>query len=71
MLNLTRKLDQVIVIVLPTGEECRVQVRRIEQGRVMLGLDFPRDWIIHREEVLYRENHGDRNHRDPAPVESS
>lgn len=47
MLVLSRKRDQVIVI----GDLIRITVVRIEDGRVRLGIEAPRDMPVVREEL--------------------
>ena len=47
MLVLTRKRDQVLLI----GDSIRIKVIRLEDGRVSLGIEAPRDLQIVREEV--------------------
>lgn len=50
MLILTRKQSQQIHI----GEEIKVRVIEIKGGQVRLGIDAPRRYAIHREEIYLR-----------------
>ena len=47
MLILTRKLDESIVL----GKDIEVKVLGIEDGKVKLGIDAPRDVDIYRKEI--------------------
>ena len=47
MLVLTRKRDQVLLL----GDSIRITVIRVEDGRVRLGIEAPRDVPVVREEV--------------------
>ncbi len=50
MLILTRKSGESITI----GEDIKIQVIEIKGRQVRLGIDAPKDCIIHREEVYLR-----------------
>ena len=50
MLILTRKSSEVIMI----GDEIKIQVIEIKGKQVRLGIDAPREFSIHREEVYLR-----------------
>jgi carbon storage regulator len=50
MLVLTRKLGESITI----GDEIRVTVLGIQRKQVRLGIEAPREIVVHREEV-YKE----------------
>jgi len=50
MLVLTRKIDQGIMI----GDNVRVIVVDVRGDQVKLGIEAPRDVVVHREEI-YRE----------------
>lgn len=50
MLILTRKLDEEIII----GDDIRIRIVGIENGKVKLGIDAPEDMSIIRGE-LYQE----------------
>lgn len=52
MLVLSRKRNEKIVIVTPSGEEIVVGVIEVRGDRVRLGMEAPRDHSIHREEVM-------------------
>lgn len=47
MLVLTRKIDQSIII----GENIRVVVVDVRGDQVKIGIDAPRDIMVHRHEV--------------------
>lgn len=48
MLILTRKKDESIVI----GDNIKIQIIAIEEGRVKIGIEAPADIEIYRSEVL-------------------
>ncbi len=50
MLILTRKIGESINI----GNDIKVTVVSIEGGQARLGIDAPRDVIVHREEIYQR-----------------
>jgi len=50
MLILTRKKNESIII----DEQIKVTILELDNNRVQLGIEAPRDIIIHREEV-YRD----------------
>lgn len=50
MLVLTRKIGESITI----GTDIKVTVVSIDANQVRLGIDAPRDVIVHREEVYKR-----------------
>ncbi|MGI6149912.1 MAG: carbon storage regulator CsrA [Firmicutes bacterium] len=50
MLVLTRKIDQGIMI----GDNIKIIVVDVRGDQVKLGIDAPRDVVVHREEI-YRE----------------
>lgn len=50
MLKLTRKKNESIII----DDKIKVTVLELDNNRVQLGIEAPRDIIIHREEV-YRD----------------
>jgi len=54
MLVLTRKLNQSIVILLPTGETITVKMTGYDRdGKgVRVGIDAPKHIIVHRQEVF-------------------
>ncbi len=47
MLVLTRKQDESIIV----GKNIEIKILGIEEGKVKLGIDAPRDVEIHRKEV--------------------
>lgn len=47
MLVLTRKVDQSIMI----GEEIRIVVVDVRGDQVKIGIDAPRDIMVHRHEI--------------------
>lgn len=50
MLVLTRKLGETITI----GDHVKVTVVGIDKGQVRIGIQAPRDVIVHREEIYRR-----------------
>ena len=50
MLVLTRKLGETITI----GDHIKVTIVGIDRGQVRLGIEAPRDVIVHREEIYQR-----------------
>lgn len=46
----------VIVIQTPEGEEIRVQILEVKNGGVAVGLTAPKDFKIHRQEILRGRN---------------
>ena len=50
MLILTRKLGESITI----GDDIKIQVLEIKGKQVRLGIDAPRKYSIHREEIYQR-----------------
>ena len=50
MLVLTRKLGETITI----GDHVKVTVVGIDKGQVRLGIEAPRDIVVHREEIYQR-----------------
>lgn len=52
MLCLSRKLEEEIRI----GDEIRIKVTRISDGRVRLGIDAPKGMSIRRAELEPRES---------------
>lgn len=57
MLCLERQHGEAIVLLLPEGQQVRVTVDLSRPGRVILGVEAPREVPIWREELLrgYRE----------------
>lgn len=54
MLVLQRKLDERIVIEYPGQPLVTIDVVRLKEGTVRLGIDAPREVAIHRQEVYDR-----------------
>lgn len=50
MLILTRKVGETIVI----GDNIRVSVLSVQGNQVRVGVDAPRDVVVHREEIYDR-----------------
>ncbi|MBF4694503.1 carbon storage regulator CsrA [Fusibacter ferrireducens] len=50
MLVLTRKKDESIII----NDNIVIQIMSIEDGKVKIGIDAPKDVIIHRSEVVQK-----------------
>jgi len=63
MLVLSRKLSEKIVITAPCGTQitvCLVEIRHAKKCRI--GVEAPRDWIVHRKEVadaIAKQKQGD------------
>jgi len=55
MLILTRRVGEKVY--LGDSNEICVTVTKVREGVVSLGFDAPRDVVIRREELLYRETH--------------
>lgn len=47
MLILTRKLDESIII----NDNIEIKIVAIGEGKIKVGIDAPRDVVIHRKEV--------------------
>ncbi|WP_026894437.1 carbon storage regulator CsrA [Clostridiisalibacter paucivorans] len=63
MLVLTRKKDESIII----GENIEIVITEIEEGKVKLGINAPRDINIYRKEIyedIRTENKEAANNRD-------
>jgi sRNA-binding carbon storage regulator CsrA len=52
MLALMRKCGQKTIVTLPDGRKGIVQVVWVQGDHVKLGLAFPRDVVIEREEIV-------------------
>lgn len=52
MLVISRRAPQRVRLVTPTGTEIWVTVLDVDRGKVRLGLEAPRDVLIHREELI-------------------
>ncbi len=62
MLIVSRKKNQVVIITMPDGTRCRVQVVEIRGEKARLGFDFPKHVSVNREEV---QEVIDREHGPP------
>lgn len=58
MLILTRKVGETIVI----GDDIRVSVLSVQGNQVRIGVDAPRDIVVHREEI-YDRIQGEAKHK--------
>lgn len=66
MLILTRKKNQKIVVRTKRGERLDLMVVDIDtqgRGSVRLGVDAPKDWSIHREEIDRKVNNATQDTR--------
>lgn len=54
MLSIARKDGQQVVLLLPSGEQVWIVVKR-DNDRVQLGISAPKEVKILRSELLYRE----------------
>lgn len=52
MLVLSRFPKERVFIICPDGTELIIQAVEYRQGRMQLGFDAPKGYVIHREEVL-------------------
>lgn len=64
MLVLTRKKNEVIVI----NDIIRVTVVEIRGDKVRLGIEAPREIVVHRQEV-YEQIHGKRGDSVTGPAQ--
>lgn len=68
MLVLTRKEGETIVIGDPAAPLGTIKVVDIRGDRVRLGIDFPRDVAVHRQEVVDQIlAEGKRPTKEPPP----
>ena len=51
MLVLSRIVDQKIIITSPDGTCITLMVVEVRGDKVRIGVDAPKSWTIHREEV--------------------
>jgi len=58
MLVLSRIVDQKIIITAPDGTLITLMVVEVRGDKVRIGVDAPRTWTIHREEIQSRVNAG-------------
>lgn len=52
MLVLSRKLGEKIMITVPGAGELWITVVDIDRGKIRLGIDAPREWVVMRQELL-------------------
>lgn len=52
MLVLSRNPGEKVIIVTPSGEEITVCVVEVRGDRARMGFEAPREYAIHREEVM-------------------
>ena len=64
MLILTRKPSESITI----GDDIKIQVIEIKGKQVRLGIDAPRSYTIHREEVYIRIQEENKRAAEKSPV---
>jgi carbon storage regulator len=64
MLVLARKMNQSIMI----GEDVRIVVIGIDRHQIKLGIDAPKDIVVHRAEVYEAIQRGDAPKRGNATV---
>jgi carbon storage regulator len=51
MLVLARKKNESVVLGPPTGETAEITIIEICGDKVRLGIQVPREWMLHRSEV--------------------
>lgn len=64
MLILTRKLGESITI----GDEIKIQVLEIKGKQVRLGIDAPKKFSIHREEIYQRIQEENKLAAEQSPI---
>lgn len=64
MLILTRKSGESITI----GDDIKIRIIEIKGKQVRVGIDAPRDYVIHREEVYIRIQEENRRAAEETPV---
>ncbi len=64
MLILTRKPGESITI----GDDIKIQVIEIKGKQVRLGIDAPKSYVIHREEVYIRIQDENKRAAEKSPV---
>ena len=60
MLILTRKVGQTLMV----GDDVTVTIVGVKANQVRIGIDAPKDVIVHREEIYERI----RSEQDPMPL---
>ena len=58
MLYLTRKINEGITIISPTGEELRFRIGKIQGKQIHLAFEKFKNWGVWRDEVYDRIKHG-------------
>ncbi|MBF0352266.1 MAG: carbon storage regulator CsrA [SAR324 cluster bacterium] len=64
MLILTRKSGESITI----GDDIKIQIIEIKGKQVRVGIDAPREYVIHREEVYIRIQEENRLAAEKTPI---
>ena len=64
MLILTRKSGESITI----GDDVKITVIEVKGKQVRIGIDAPRNYIIHREEVYIRIQEENKRAAEKTPV---
>ena len=64
MLILTRKSGESIT----TGDEVKITVIEVKGKQVRIGIDAPRNYIIHREEVYIRIQEENKRAAEKTPI---
>ena len=64
MLILTRKSGESITI----GDDVKIQVIEIKGKQVRIGIEAPRNYVIHREEVYIRIQEENKRAAEKSPV---
>ena len=64
MLILTRKSGESITI----GDDVKIQVIEIKGKQVRIGIEAPRNYVIHREEVYMRIQEENKRAAEKSPV---
>lgn len=64
MLILTRKPGESITI----GDDIKIQVIEIKGKQVRLGIEAPKDYVIHREEIYIRIQEENKRAAEKSPI---
>ena len=63
MLILTRRVDESLVI----GDNVTVTILGVKGNQVRIGVDAPRDVVVHREELAQKQGRGEESQsQDPS-----
>ena len=54
MLVLSRRVSETIIITAPDGTQLTLMLVKVRGDKARIGVDAPKNWIIHREEVQAR-----------------